>query len=143
MNLVQLTKISEVKTEKERSDKKVSRQYYTAEFSDPSNPFNAPRIRNFYQQHNVTGDACAWKGAEPSKVVQFLNKTIPGAIVKRNVAPYKVEGSENTATKFTTVCLAHEDITAVFKAAGHTIIEDQESVSNTETTSNSGIKLAA
>ena len=39
MKTVILNSISEVKTEKSRTDGKVSRKYYTAYFSDASNPF--------------------------------------------------------------------------------------------------------
>lgn len=124
MSNLKLSKISDVKIEKDRTDGKAARSYYTAEFIDAENPFNAPRIRNFFQQHSADGKTTVWKGGNPELVKQFLGKLIPGAIVSKQVEPYTVEGNATPATKFTTVCLSHESVEQVFKAAGMVIVTD-------------------
>ena len=126
MNL-QLVSISEVKTEKERVDGKVSRQYYTATFINPENPFSKAVSRVFWQQHNVEGTEATWKTANPDLVKKFVGKLIPGRIVSSVVEEYDIvnagTGEVRTATTYTAVVLEGETAQAVFKAAGKTIVE--------------------
>lgn len=133
MSQLKLVSISEVKTEKPRSDEKVSRQYYSATFSNPLNPMLRTVSRTFWQQHNADGTAAEWKGADPKEVKTFIGKTIPGAIVSAVVEPYAIIDSrtteERTATTFTTVVFEGETPQAVFKSLGKTIVEAAEILS--------------
>lgn len=126
MNTVKLNVISEVKTEKERSDAKVSRKYYTATFSNPANPFGKTISRTFWQQHNADGTKAEWKGADPVQVRAFIGKTIPGNIVAANVEPYDIiglSGEARTATTYTTVVLDGELAETVFKSSGKVMLQ--------------------
>lgn len=126
MNTVKLNAISEVKTEKERSDAKVSRMYYTATFSNPANPFGKTVSRTFWQQHNADGSDASWKGGDPVQVRAFVGKTIPGSIVAANVEPYDIiglGGEVRTATTYTTVVLDGELPESVFKSSGKTMLQ--------------------
>lgn len=116
MKNVTLTKISEIKTEKSRTDGKVSRQYYTAYFADASNPFAPARQRNIFQTHNADGTACSWKSGDPAIVAQFVGKQIPGEFVNVTTKPYDVNG--RMVTSYTTVLLAGENLKAVLKQSG-------------------------
>ena len=112
-----LLAISALSTEKTRKDGKVSRQYYTAEFQDPNNPFASTVKRVIWQQHNIDGTEAIWKGGNPEQISKFIGKQVPAEIVSRQVPAYTV--GENTATKYTTVVFGHETIESVFKSAGH------------------------
>jgi hypothetical protein len=127
--ILTLLAISALLTEKTRKDNKVSRQYYTAEFQDPNNPF-APTIKRvIWQQHNVDGTLAIWKGGNPEQISKFVGKQVPAEIVSRQVPAYLV--GENTATKYTTVVFAHETIESVFKSAGHDLsVENTAPVAN-------------
>lgn len=119
--MLKLIGITEVKSEKKRSDKKVSRQYYTAEFADQSNPFAKTVKRNFFQTHNADGSAAEWRGASPEAVTPFIGKEIPGAIVSKAVEAYTIgEGADQRdASTYTTIVLGNENIESVFKGLGH------------------------
>jgi hypothetical protein len=126
MNQLKLVSISEVKTEKARVDEKVSRQYYTATFSNPANPFGRTVSRTFWQQHNADGTQATWKGANPSEVKQFIGKLIPGRIVSSKVEAYDITdslGNIREASTYTAVVLDGETPEAVFKASGKVIVE--------------------
>ena len=90
MSHLQLVSISEVKTEKVRIDNKVSRQYYTATFANPANPFGKTVSRTFWQQHNIEGTETTWKTANPALVKTFIGKLIPGTIVSSPVEEYDI-----------------------------------------------------
>jgi len=134
MSQLKLVSISEVKTEKARSDEKVSRQYYSATFSNPLNPFSRNIKRVFWQQHNADGTLAEWKGADPKDVKAFIGKNIPGAIVSSQVEEYEIStpGFEpRMANTYTTVVLDGETPQAVFKAAGKIIVEAAEVAAKT------------
>lgn len=125
MKTVKLNSISEVKTEKSRTDGKVSRKYYTAYFSDPSNPFAEARQQNVFQSHNADGTAASWKSGDPSIVAQYIGKELPGAFVARKVAPYQI--GERTVDVCTQVVLGDVNeitIAKAFKANGFTLINE-------------------
>jgi hypothetical protein len=121
MKKLVLLAISAILTEKERTDSKVSRSYYTAEFQDPSNPFAPTVKRTIFQQHNADGTAASWRGGNPDIIKKFIGKEIPGEIVSKQVPEYDITiGSESRkASKYTTVVFAHETVEQVFKASGH------------------------
>lgn len=132
MSTLKLVSISEVKTEKPRIDEKVSREYYTAEFNNPANPFGKSVKRTFWQQHNADGTIAEWRGANPKDVAKFIGKEIPGRIVAGTVEPYAIvnplTGEEREATTYTAVVLNGETPEAVFKASGKILLVAAETV---------------
>jgi hypothetical protein len=122
-----LKTIGEIKTEKVRTDGKNSRNYYSIEVMDNSNPFAPTVKRVIWQNHNADG-TCAWKGGDPEVVGKFVNKSIPAEIVSRNIEPQQVtiDGRDVTVTKFTTIVFAHETVESVFKAAGKVLLENSK-----------------
>lgn len=103
------------------STAKDDRQYYTAEFQDPSNPFAKTVKRNFWQQKNAAGTP-EWRGADPAVVKNFVGRTIPGQLMTAKVEPYTVIGAggvERTANIFTTAILGSELPEQVFKSLNH------------------------
>ena len=131
MNNLQLVSISPVKTEKSRIDNKVSRQYYTASFANPANPFGKVVSRTFWQQHNADGTEATWKTANPELVKTFVGKLIPGQIVSSVVEEYDITdslGNIRAASTYTAVVLEGENAQSVFKAAGKIMVEAVDSV---------------
>ncbi len=126
MKTVKLVSISEVKTEKTRTDGKVSRKYYTAYFMDALNPFAKQQQRNMFQDHNTDGKLAIWKSGDPLIVGKFVGKEIPGQIINCNVVKYKIDGRD--VNSFTTVLLDGEKLTAVLKQAGHVLAEEEKSI---------------
>jgi len=116
MKTVKLNSISEVKTEKVRTDGKASRKYYTAYFSDASNPFAPSRQRNFFQSHNADGTVATWKSGDPAIVKQYVGQTIPGEFINATVKPYEVNG--RMVDSFTAVVLSGEKLSAILKQQG-------------------------
>lgn len=116
MKTVKLNSISEVKTEKERKDGKVSRKYYTAYFSDATNPFAPARQRNFFQSHNVDGTIATWKSGDPAIVKQYIGQSIPGEFINAAVKPYEVNGK--MVTSFTAVVLSGEKLSSILAQQG-------------------------
>jgi len=113
-----LVSMSEVKTEKTRTDGKVSRKYYTARFADASNPFAKGVQRNVFQAHSADGKTASWKGGNPDQVRSFIGKEIPGQMVNCTVEPYTI-GENKNITSYTTALLDGENIVAILKQAGH------------------------
>jgi hypothetical protein len=134
MSHLQLVSISEVKTEKSRIDNKVSRQYYTATFANPANPFGKTVSRTFWQQHNIEGTETTWKTANPALVKTFIGKLIPGTIVSSPVEEYDIvnqgTGEVRTASTYTAIVLEGENAYSVFKAAGKVMVEAATVVAN-------------
>jgi len=131
MNTVKLSSVTEVKQEKVRADQKVSRSYFTATFTNPSNPFAKAVSRVFWQQHNADGTKAEWKGADPKDVKAFIGKEIPGYVAARQVESYDIVGFDGTvrqATAYTTVVLDGEVESSVFKQSGKTIVETVASI---------------
>lgn len=131
MSQLKLVAISQIKTEKDRSDSKISRQYYTAEFSNPANPFGKTVKRTFWQQHSTDGLSAEWRGGNPSEVKAFIGKLLPGKIVSSQVEAYDIAdslGNIREANTFTTVVLDGENNQSVFKSAGKTIVEVAETI---------------
>lgn len=130
MSHLKLISISPVKTEKERKDGKVSRQYYTASFTNPNNPFSKVVSRTFWQQHNADGTEATWKTANPELVKSFIGKLIPGSIVSSKVEEYDIvnenTGEVRTASTYTAVVLEGETAQSVFKASGKVMVEAVE-----------------
>lgn len=130
MSNLKLNAISPVKTEKEgsvRTDGKINRQYYTATFSNPANPFGKTVSRTFWQQHSADGTTAEWKGGDPVQVRAFLGKLIPGSIVAKTVEPYEIiglGGEVRYATTYTAVVLDGETVESVFKAQGKVIVTE-------------------
>jgi len=115
MKKLKLVSISEVKTAKD------NRQFYTAEFQDPNNPFANSVKRNFWQQFNAAGEPI-WKGADPAVVKTFIGKTLDGSIVSAQVEPYEIQVGDKparTATTYTTVVLGSELPQVIFAQLGH------------------------
>lgn len=109
-----LVSMSALSTEKPRSDKKVSRKFYTAVFADPSNPFAKKHQRNFFQDHlDEAGTVAGWKSGDPSIVAGFVGKQIPGEIVNCTVKPYQI--GDRTVTSYSTVVLGNETLERVLK----------------------------
>lgn len=125
MTTVKLLTISDIRTEKVRSDEKVSRQYYVATFGNPANPFSKAVSRVFWQQHNADGTSAEWKGANPKDVKQFIGKEIPGYIAARQVEAYDIDSPSGVreANTYTTVVLDGEIESSVFKASGKVLLE--------------------
>lgn len=112
--MLTLVSISAISTEKPRSDKKVSRKFYTAYFADPANPFARKQQRNFFQDHlDEEGTVAGWKTGDPEIVKGFIGKQIPGEIVNCTVKPYQI--GDRTVTSYTTVVLGGENLTKVLK----------------------------
>jgi len=139
MKTVKLMSITDVKTEKQRTDGKKSRQYYVAEFGNPSNPFAPSVKRTFFQAHNADGST-TWKGANPSTVSAAIGKEIPGSIINMKVEKYPVlladgtqqkrkDGSLVFADNVTIVCFEGENAEAIVRANGKTPINAQTTVS--------------
>lgn len=119
---------------------KDTRQYYTAEFQDPENPFGKTVKRNFFQQFNPTDPTkTEWRGADPAKVKAFLGKIIPGYIANEEVEPYEIPGRkgingapdqpDRTVNYYTTVVLGHEQKAVVFRTMRHPLINGDSSTS--------------
>lgn len=121
MKTVKLISISEVKTEKSRTDGKVSRKYYTAYFSDASNPFAPKRQRNFFQDHNADGTVATWKSGDPAVVSQYVGKDIPGEFINATVTPYELNGK--MVNSYTAIVLSGEKLSNILKAQGHSLAE--------------------
>lgn len=124
MKTVKLISMSEIKTEKERKDGKVSRKFYEATFTDSQNPFIPARSRRFFQDHNFDGTIAIWKSGDPSIVKQYLGKEIPGEILNVKVASYKIENRE--VDNVTLVLLSGEKLSTVCKQMGHIFNEAEE-----------------
>ncbi len=118
---VKLVSISEVKTEKDRTDSKPSRKYYTAYFADTMNPFAKQIQRNFFQDHTgeVGKEIAVWKSGDPAIVKTFIGKEIPGEFLNVTVTPYTI--NDRLVTSFSTVVLANEKLATVLKQANHTL----------------------
>lgn len=138
-----VTDVTEVKTEKERSDKKARRQYVTVTFAEAikgndgrlyPNPFRRAS-RNISQRHSADGKTVAWR--ETPDQLNFLKKTgnpIPGEIITKKVKEFPVMVGDKQQTdkdgnlvfgkQYTSLVLASEDVTSVFRAAQHEIVEE-------------------
>lgn len=114
--------VSSVKTEKERSDKKVSRKYVTIRFADKDNPLTSVGQRNFFQNHSADGTAAFWKGIDPSSLKKGME--LGGEIVRLECEAYEI--GENTANSATLPILAGEHAPTVFKAQGYAVKGGQE-----------------
>lgn len=123
MKTVKLISISEVKTEKQRTDGKSSRQYYTAYFADVMNPFAKQIQRNIFQSHSADGKTANWRAGNPELVKNFIGKEIPGQFVNSKVEPYQIDG--RTVTTYTTVVLEGENVDSIFKQSGHPIAKEE------------------
>ena len=109
MNL-KLKSVGELRTAKD------GRQFFSAEFQDPSNIF-APKVsRMFWQQKSASG-AIEWKGASHAEATAAIGSLIPAAIVCREVQPYQI--GENTVKFYTCVVLANEAVEKTFNSLGH------------------------
>lgn len=107
---LKLVAISEPKPAKD------NRLYYAGQFQDPTNPFAKTVTRMFWQQKDASGTP-VWRGADPEIVKTFVGKTLPGAIVTKEVEEYQI--GERTINTYTTVVLGSELDLQVFKAMGH------------------------
>lgn len=112
---LKLVSLGDVKTAKD------NRQYYSANFQDPTNPFARAISRIFWQQKNTAGEA-VWRGADPEAVKPFVGKLLPGYIATKKVAEYAI--GDRTADTYTTVILGSELESQVFKGMGHPLAEE-------------------
>lgn len=117
MSKLNVTRISELKTEKARSDKKVSRQFYTIYVADVANPFTSVAQRTLFQNHSQDGKTAFWKGADYNQAKALIGKEIEGEITRLEVKPYDIDG--RMASSYTCVVLKGEDAATIAKAAGH------------------------
>lgn len=126
---LKLVSVTEIKTENRQKDKKVNREYFTAEFVDVTNPFAIKTVkRNFFQSHNADGTKASWGPLNMSTIKSLIGKQIPGEVVNENVLPYEIEG--RTATNYTTVLLPGENKKSLFKQLGHPIAEGEGMISS-------------
>ena len=105
------------------------RKYYLAIFQDLDNPFLSTRFRVITQQFDNNGNS-QWKGGDPVTIGNFVGKSLPGAIVTREVEPYSIssqDGTERTANSYTAVALKGENIVQLFSRAGHTLVSSDTS----------------
>lgn len=112
---LRLIEVGEVKTAKD------DRQYYSATFQDPANPFAAAKSRIFFQQNNSAGQP-EWKGADPAVTATFKGKLIPGEIVTAKVEEYQI--GERTVNIHTAVVLGNELAEQVFKQQGRVMLKE-------------------
>ena len=124
MGKLMLEAISEVKTQKVRSDGKVSLKYYTAYFRDVENPFTGRGQRNFTQNHTADGKSGFWKDLAPEAAAQRIGKEFTGNIVRGETLPYDIDGRK--ATSYTCVVLKGEDTATIFAKAGKVLVEAQK-----------------
>ena len=99
------------------------RKYYIAVFTDPDNPFSPERYRVVSQTTDAAGNP-VWKSGRPSKLKNFIGKTIPGDLVTREVEEYKV--GENDVSIYSCVVLKGESISTVFRQQGHELMDSEE-----------------
>ena len=99
------------------------RKYYIAVFTDPDNPLSSERYRMVSQTTDSAGNS-VWKSGRPSKLKNFIGKTIPGDIVTREVEEYEV--GENTVSIYSCVVLKGESIKTVFRQQGHELMTDDD-----------------
>lgn len=126
--VVKLESVGEVKEARD------TRKYYTANFSNPLNPFGKTVSRNFWQQKNAAGEP-VWRGADPAQVKPFIGRTIPGTFENRNVVPYSIQIAgqpDRTANTYPTVVLDGENIESVYKSVGHPLAEENTVVTQPE-----------
>jgi len=122
MKTLKLISVTEIKSEKERKDGKVSREYFTAEFVDSSNPFAIKTVkRNFFQLHNADGSEATWGALNYSAIKSMVGKTFAGEVVNEPVAAYQIDGRE--VTSYTTVLLPGENKATIFKQLGHPLAQ--------------------
>jgi hypothetical protein len=127
MSKLIITSVSELKTEKERSDKKVSRQFYTAYLRDTENLLTGSIQRNFFQDHNQDGTKAFWgKSLDYATAKASIGKEVSGEIVRLNVEPYDING--RMASSFTCLVLKNEDAATIAKQNGHTVVNSIASV---------------
>lgn len=119
MSKLRITSVSELKTEKARSDKKVSRQFYTIKGFDSENPITSSFQRNVFQTHNLDGTQAFWKAADYNQAKSLVGQEIVGEIVRIEVEPYDINGRQ--ATSFTAVVLKGENAGSIAKANGHAL----------------------
>ncbi len=119
MSKLKITSVSELKTEKARSDKKVSRQFYTIKGFDSENPLTGSFQRNVFQDHSTDGKTAFWKAADYNQAKALVGQDIIGEIVRMEVAPYDINGRQ--ATSFTAVVLKGENAATIAKANGHVL----------------------
>ena len=99
------------------------RKYYIAVFTDPDNPLSSERYRMVSQTTDSAGNS-VWKSGRPSKLKNFIGKTLPGDIVTREVEEYEV--GENTVSIYSCVVLKGESISTVFRQQGHELMDSEE-----------------
>lgn len=141
-----VTNVTEAKSEKERIDGKASCLFVGVTFAEVlqspngkiyENPFKSG-FRNIFQRHSADGQSAKWK-VTPEQLNTLKNEklAIPGEIVTRTVERFPVLGVDGKqsktkngelvfADKYTAVVLEGESIEAIFKAAGHKIVAEQE-----------------
>lgn len=122
--VVKLNSVGAVNTAKD------GRAYYSAEFSNPLNPFAKTVKRNFWQQFQTDAEGNKtpiWRGADPATVKPFVGKTIPGFFANEKVEQYNISipGQEDrTANTYPTVVLDGENMASVYKSVGHPLAEE-------------------
>jgi len=125
-----------------KSETKVAkdgREYYTAEFSDPANPFLPSRTRTFSQSLDTDKNP-VWKGANPAVVQGFIGKNIPAYIKTFDVSEYAIEGSDRMATTYTCVILEGESEARVLRQMGKSLASSNVAI-EAEEPANDGAAL--
>jgi len=113
MGKLLLESISEVKTQKVRSDGKVSLKYYTGYFRDVENPFTGRGQRNFTQNHSADGKSAFWKELCPESAVKMIGKEFAGDIIRGETLPYD-----------TAIVLKGENAGVIFAKAGKILVTE-------------------
>jgi len=120
MSKLNIVRISDLKTEKSRSDNKVSRQYYTLYVADAANPFTGTGQRTIFQNHSQDGKTAFWKGADFNQAKALVGTQIEGDVTRLEVEPYDING--RMASSFTCVVLKGESAEAIASQAGHSTL---------------------
>lgn len=128
--MVTILSVSAPKTEKTRKDGKPSRQYFSVEFADASNPFATSRKRNFFQVYDAAGQPI-WKGVSPANIATLVGTNVGGRFYSAKVKPYQI--GERMVDTYSTVILPHEEINIVgtLKQLGHELATEAAAATST------------
>lgn len=89
--------------------------------------------RNFWEQFRrdqKTGLPTSekyWERGNRAEAIEAMNEgeALDGKKVSLRVEPYQIPGSSNTATRYSTIVFADENVESVFASAGHNIVDEE------------------
>jgi hypothetical protein len=96
------------------------RFYLMGEFENPENPFGGIVRRMIAQQFDSTGEPY-WK-VNLAGIKASIGKVVAGSIETHEVEPYEI--GDRTVNTYTAVVFAHENLTTVFRNAGHPLASE-------------------